>query len=182
MFSRNTFDVRHEFEILGNIPKESEFEANIDDTEKMELEIPVEFTGDDSQTWLIGIDGPLSRVAQTEDVQSLEDGSVITLEIDPNGLLSDGMIVRGEVILASDSGHNYHIDVVLTAGSEEESTIEEWTSPAKLIPIALALACLWVVLGINSPSRQVPSDEQEAPTSTVYSDDPAFVDPFSESY
>ena len=89
----------------------------------MELEIPVEFTGDDSQTWLIGIDGPLSRVAQTEDVQSLEDGSVITLEIDPNGLLSDGMIVRGEVILASDSGHNYHIDVVLTAGSEEESTL-----------------------------------------------------------
>ena len=176
------FDIRHEFEILGNIPKESEFEANIDETEKMELEIPVEFTGDDSQTWLIGIDGPLSRVAQTEDVQSLEDGSVITLEIDPNGLLSDGMIVRGEVILASDSGHNYHIDVVLTAGSEEESTIEEWTSPAKLIPIALSLACLWVVLGINSPSRQVPSDEQETPTSTVYSDDPAFVDPFSESY
>ena len=61
--------MRHEFEILGNIPKESEFKANIDDTEKMELEIAVEFAGDDSQTWLVGIDGPIPRVAQTEEVQ-----------------------------------------------------------------------------------------------------------------
>lgn len=177
-----SFDIRHEFEILGNIPIESNFEANINSVDSSLIEIPLEFEGGDSQMWLVGIDGPLSRVAETDVVQELEDGSIITLEISPSGLLSDGMIVRGEIILASDSGHNYHIDVKLISGNEEETTFDEWTSPAKLIPIALVLSALWVVLGINSSSREVATNEQETPDSSIYSEDPAFVDPFGESY
>ena len=87
-----SFDIRHEFEILGNIPIESNFEANINSVDSSVIEIPLEFEGGDSQMWLVGIDGPLSRVAETDVVQELEDGSVITLEISPSGLLSDGMI------------------------------------------------------------------------------------------
>ena len=177
-----SFDIRHEFEILGNIPIESKFEAKIDSVDSTVIKIPLEFDGEDSQMWLVGIDGPLSRVAETDIVQELEDGSVINLEISPSGLLSDGMIVRGEIILASDSGHNYHIDVKLISGGEEETTFDEWTSPAKLIPFALVLSALWVVLGINSPSREVATNEQETPDSSIYSEDPAFVDTFSESY
>ena len=132
--------------------------------------------------WLVGIDGPLSRVAETQVNQELSEGSTITLDINPSGLLLDGMIVRGEIILASDSGHNYHITVELVAGAEEESTIEEWTSPAKLIPIALALSALWVALGIKSPSGKVPTDNEEVPNTSLYGDDPTFVDPFGETY
>ena len=89
------------------------------------------------------------------------------------------MLVKGEIILASDSGHRYYITVELVAGSEEESTLEEWTSPAKLIPIALALATLWVILGIKSTTREVAPEEQEVPVVPLDSDDPSFVDPFS---
>jgi hypothetical protein len=176
------FDIRHEFEILGNIPIESTFSGSIPTIQSSTIEVPVEFTGNGSQMWLVGIDGPLSRVAETQVEQELSDGSMITLDINPSGLLLDGMIVRGEIILASDSGHNYHITVELVAGDEEESTIEEWTSPAKLIPIALALSALWVALGIKSPSGKVSTDDEEVPSSSLYGDDPAFVDPFGETY
>ena len=176
------FDVKHEFEILGNIPIESTFEANIPTVESSVIEIPVQFKGDGTQMWLVGLDGPLSRVAETQVNQELSDGSKIVLDINPSGLLVEGMVVRGEVILASDSGHNYHINIELVAGDEEESTIEEWTSPAKLIPIALGLCAIWVVLGIKSPSREVATDDKEVPTTPLYGDDPTFVDPFGETY
>ena len=176
------FDVKHEFEILGNIPIESTFEANIPTVESSVVEIPVQFKGDGTQMWLVGLDGPLSRVAETQVNQELSDGSKIVLDINPSGLLVEGMVVRGEVILASDSGHNYHINIELVAGDEEESTIEEWTSPAKLIPIALGLCAIWVVLGIKSPSREMATDDKEVPTTPLYGDDPTFVDPFGETY
>ena len=83
--------------------------------------------------------------------------------------------------LASESGHNYHIEVELIAQSNDESTLEEWTSPAKLIPIALVLAAVWVILGIQSPSGGV-VDQEELPPTSVYSDDPSLVDPFGEPY
>ena len=175
-------DIRHEFEVLGNIPIETSFEGNIPAVIVSTIEIPVEFEGDDSQMWLVGVDGALSRIATTDVNQELSDGSKIILEINPAGLLVDGMYVKGEVVLASDSGHKYHIEIELTAGGQEESTFEEWTSPAKLIPIALGLAASWVALGIHSPAGQVAIDEQEIPLTPLYGDDPSFVDPFSETY
>ena len=154
MFSRNSFDVRHEFEILGNIPLEKSYKAEIPVIDSTQISIPVELVGEDSQVWLIGIDGALSRIAETTTNQELSKGSDIVLDISPSGLLQDGMVVRGDIVLASDSGHNYHIEVELVALNEEESTIDEWTSPAKLIPLALLLAAVWVILGIQSPSRR----------------------------
>ena len=176
------FDIQHEFEILGNIPIEKSFKSEIKVVDSSKVKIPIEFVGEDSQMWLVGIDGPLSRVAETSGTQELSAGSNLILDISPSGLLEEGMIVRGEVVLASDSGHNYHIYVELVAQNEEDSTIEEWTSPAKLIPIALILAAVWVILGIQSSTREVASNQEELPNTPVYSDDPAFVDSFREPY
>ncbi|MGB0603045.1 MAG: hypothetical protein ACPGNS_05545, partial [Candidatus Poseidoniaceae archaeon] len=176
------FDIRHEFEILGNIPVETTYKSEIPVIDSSIIKIPIELIGEDSQIWLVGIDGPLSRVAETSVTQELEKGSEIIVDISPSGLLQEGMIVRGEIVLASESGHNYHIDVELIAQSKEESTLEEWTSPAKLIPIALVLAAVWVILGIQSPTREVTSNQQELPATSVYSDDPSFVDSFGEPY
>ena len=172
-------DVRHEFEIFGNVPIETTFISEIEYNELSKIEIPIEVSGDAPQTWNIGIDGPLSRVATTDINKKITPGSTIVIDIDPSELLSPGMMVKGEVILASESGHRYLITVELTAVKSDVSTFEEYTEPAKIIPIALALATLWVVLGINSPSREVSSDEQETPVAPLESDDPSFMDPFS---
>ena len=175
-------DVRHEFEIFGNIPLESEYKSTIPVTDSSIVNIPVELIGNESQIWLVGVDGPLARIASTEVNQKLTKGSDITLEISPSGLLSNGMIVKGEIILASESGHRYTIQIELVANDMEESAFEEWTRPAKLIPVALALSTLWVVLGIRSSTGKVAPDEQEIPVISGESNDPAFVDPFGEAY
>jgi M6 family metalloprotease-like protein len=172
-------DVLHDFEIFGNVPIESSYSATIPVTDSSIIEIPIELYGNGSQVWLVGVDGALTRIAETENNQKLAEGSVITLDISPAGLLSNGMIIKGELILASDSGHRYVIEIELVARDSEESMFEEWTSPAKLIPIALALSTLWVILGIRSTSGQVAPDEQEIPIIPPEGDDPTFVDPFS---
>jgi M6 family metalloprotease-like protein len=172
-------NIIHEFEIVGNIPVQTTYEGTIPTVEVSTIEIPVELSGDDSQMWLIGIDGPLSRIASTDVNQKLSTGSVIILEIDPAGLLSDGTLVKGEVILASDSGHKYLIQIELIAGEDEETFVDRWTAPAKLVPISLALATIWVLLGINSSTREVATNKQEVPVVPLEGDDPTFVDPFS---
>ena len=177
--SGTDIDIRHEFEILGNIPIEYSYSGIIDPYEKSSLAIPIEFVGEGSQLWLVGVDGPLSRVATTENVQKLSQGSDIILDIEPGELLSDGMVVKGEIIIASDSGHRYIIYVELVAETSEESRFDEWTTPDKLVPIALALATLWVILGIRSFSGEVPSEEQEVPTVPHEGYDPSLIDPFS---
>ena len=176
------FDIRHEFEVLGNVPVESSYEGEIPVIESVSISVPIELIGNDSQVWLVGIEGPLSRIAETQVNQELSQGSEIKLDISPSDLLQEGMIVRGEIVLASDSGHNYHIEIKLVADGGEESTVDEWTSPAKLIPIAISLAAIWVILGIKSPSREVTTDHQELPPTPIYSDDPALVDSFREPY
>ena len=44
------------------------------------------------------------------------------------------MSVKGELVLASDSGHRYIIQVDLIATDNDQSTFEEWTSPSLLVP------------------------------------------------
>jgi len=172
-------NIIHEFEIVGNIPIQTKYEGTVPTAENSTIEIPVELVGGESQMWLVGIDGPLSRIASTDVNQKLSSGSVIILKINPGGLLSDGTLIKGEIILASDSGHKYSIQIELIAGENKETFLEKWTEPAKLVPIALALATIWVVLGIDSSTRQVATDKQEIPVIPQESDDPAFVDPFS---
>ena len=92
------------------------------------------------------------------------------------------MLVRGELILATDSGQRFIITIELTATNQKSTTIDNLTEPATLVPIALLLVSLWIVLGIDSPTREVSSELDEIPLSGFESDDPVFIDPFSESY
>ena len=64
----------------------------------------------------------------------------------------------------------------------EKTTLEEWTEPSRLIPIAIALASLWVALGIKSPTRKVTSEEKEVPNPFENSNNPPLVDTLGESY
>ena len=50
--------------------------------------------------------------------QELIWAAKLNLKFHHRALLQEGMIVRGEIVLASDSGHNYHIEVKLIAGGQ----------------------------------------------------------------
>lgn len=175
-------DLRHEFEILGNIPIESAYESKIPYDRNSVIQVPIDTIGGGQQSWIVGIEGALARIASTSQSQTLGPKSYIEITINHNELLSEGMLVRGELILATDSGQRYTISIELTASNQKTSTIDNLTEPSTLVPIALLLVSLWVVLGIDSPSREVSSELDEIPLGGFESDDPVFIDPFGESY
>jgi len=177
--SGSIIDVRHEFEILGSIPVNSYFESNIIVDEISMITIPLEFVGDEEQMWLVGLEGPLERIATTGNRQSLGPGDSIILEIDPDGLLTPGMLAKGEVVIASDSGHQWIVEVELTADSEESDGMAFVRDPGVLVPVALCLCALWVIMGIKSSSRKVAPELEEVPVPIIHDTDPALVDPFS---
>ena len=179
--SGTPINIRHNFEILGNIPVENDFESDIPYDRTSIVKIPVKTIGTSQETWIIGVEGALSRVATTEQVQLISDGSVIELKIDPGDLLVENMLIRGQVVLATDSGENYYIDVELTA-IDEDKKFNEWSEPSVLVPVALLLASLWVILGMDSSTRQVSSELDKVPTVPLESDDPTFIDAFREPY
>ena len=175
-------DLRHGFEILGNIPLETHYESDIPPNMDSVIKVPIDTIGGGQQSWIVGIEGALSRIASTSQSQTIGPKSYIEITIEHNDLLSEGMLVRGELILATDSGQRFIITIELTATNQKSTTIDNLTEPATLVPIALLLVSLWIVLGIDSPTREVSSELDEIPLSGFESDDPDFIDPFSESY
>lgn len=176
--SGSIIDVKHDFEILGSIPINSYFEAKIPGDVISTITIPLEFIGEEDQTWLIGLEGPLERIATTGNRQNLGPGDSITLEIDPDGLLTPGMLAKGEVVIASDSGHQWIVEVELTAESDESSGMAFMKNPGTLVPVALCLCALWVIMGIKSSSRKMTPELEEVPVPVIHDTDPALVDPF----
>ncbi len=175
-------DIRHEFEILGNIPIESTFTGQIPFNSNTIVKIPIDTIGGGQQTWIIGIEGALSRIASTSQTQTIGPKSYIEISIEHKDLLTNGMLIKGELVLATESGQKYAISIELTAKNAHSSAIESFTEPAILVPIAFLLISIWVVLGIESSTGEVSSELDESPFTVIEGDDPAFVDPFGEPY
>ena len=175
-------DIRHEFEILGNIPIESTFTGQIPFNSNTIVKIPIDTIGGGQQTWIVGIEGALSRIASTSQSQTIGPKSYVEISIEHNDLLTNGMLIKGELVLATESGQKYAISIELTAKNEQSSAIESFTEPAILVPIAFLLISIWVVLGIESSTGEVSSELDESPFTVIEGDDPAFVDSFGEPY
>ena len=175
----------HEFFITRNRPVLTSFASEIPIIESSTILVPLVFEGNGSQSWIVGIDGPLARIAQTTQIQNLGNGDELAIEVNPDNLLTPGMIARGNVILATESGHRWELEVTLTAQEEEMSTFDEWRQPEKILPIACVLAALWFILGIRNSdtTRQPASKFEEGPGTIipVHSTDPPFANPLSET-
>lgn len=175
----------HEFFVTRNRPVLTSFTSEIPILESSTILVPLAFEGSGSQSWIVGIDGPLARIAQTTKIQNLGNGDELVIEVNPADLLTPGMVARGNVILATESGHRWQLEVTLTAQDEEMSTFNEWRQPEKILPIACVLAALWFILGIkkSDTARQPASKFEEGPGAIipVHSTDPPFANPFSET-
>ena len=140
-------DVKIGWSIVTNRLIPEEMGGEIDVTEVMMLEHVLSFDGYGQYTYDVVVEGPLARVATTGTQQSLGHGSVLSLEINPNGLLAPGMLVNGKVQLYDQFGLAGEFNVSLQA--EPPGTVGSammWLAePANTIQLVSVLMALWVI-------------------------------------
>lgn len=152
-------DIDTEILSLSIIPQDGEFSSTIPVTKDITIAVPVDFVGSGSHTFSYTIDGPLSRIASSQQTLSIsETNSILAIEIQPRGLLSNNMIVNGEIEIMDSNDNKWVINVTLTAESTVGNSLNDYINPGQLIGLACLFAALWVFLTIKdakSSSTQV---------------------------
>ena len=153
---------------LNRIPIEASFKADISSVEPSKISVPIASLGENIQRISVEIEGPLSRIAEAEDFVLLSTNGSYELNIQPNGLLSDNMLVRGELILSTEEGGEWVILVELSASDEEDMLLSEWRTPGRVLGIAGMLIGIYLALGLrqNKPPRE-PKNDQPKPTNQI---------------
>ena len=140
-------DVNIEWSIVTNRLLPEDMDGEIDVTEMVTLDHVLSFDGSGESTYDVVIEGPLDRVATTGTQQSLGHGSVLSLEINPNNLLSPGMLVNGKVQIYDQFGLAGEFNVSLQAEPPGEigSAMMWLAEPANNIQLVSVLLALWVI-------------------------------------
>ena len=71
------------------------------------IQIPLTKFGNDSEQFTLDIEGPLSRIAEVQQTVNIAEVESLEISIDPSGLLSEGMLVKGEIELYSRFGEKW---------------------------------------------------------------------------
>ena len=133
---------------LGRIPIETLSIGTLPAFESSTIEISIESLGNSTQTFTVFLDGPISRIGTVSNQILLDGSDKALIEIQPNGLLEDRMSIKGELILLSQSGHRWSLEIEYTAEDSERSILEEWRTPGKLLGSAGIICILWVFVGM----------------------------------
>ena len=155
-------DIKLEWSIVSNRLIPELLEGEIDVTEVITLEHVLSFDGSGTTSYDVVIEGPLSRIATTDDRQSLGPGSVIALEINPNGLLSPGMLANGKVQLYDEFGLAGEFNVTLQAEPPGSvGGVLMWLAePSNNVQLISILMAFWVISsgprGGKKNSEQIP--------------------------
>tara|TARA_Y100001970_G_scaffold166768_1_gene204053 strand:+ start:61485 stop:63470 length:1986 start_codon:yes stop_codon:yes gene_type:complete len=120
-----------------------------------------ECTGNSSRDYNIVIDGALSRISTVVSQGELLACPEILLEIDPNNLLSPGMIARGELVLVDTFGIEQRIPVELKAESSftGDGPISLLTEPSNGISLILVLLSISFIFGDSKVEELKPENE-----------------------
>lgn len=141
---------------LNRIPIESTFKASISSVENSTISVPIDSVGENNQRISVEIEGPLSRIVEADTFVILSADGSYTIEIQPNGLLSDNMLVRGELILTTEEGGEWVILVELSASSDDDVLLSEWRTPGRALGLTAILIGIYLASGLRpkKPSEQ----------------------------
>ena len=119
------------------------------------IEVPLEFDGLGNREYEVRLDGPLERISTTSGTQTLSDGSVVNLSVDPDGLLVPGMLASGQIILRDADGLEQSMTVILTAEQFEQGgeIIRFFSDPSNIILVMAGMLALSVLLGISGEKK-----------------------------
>ena len=148
--------------VLNRIPEATSIEDTIAVQEQSIVTLDIRNVGHGSSTYTVLIEGPLSRVAAAPDRITLDaDVTQLALNIDPDGLLEEGMLVRGELHLVDLDGGRTVLPVTFTA-EDEPSGLERFRQPEVAIGLSLVLiglSLLWP-RGRSKPADAIESHHQ----------------------
>lgn len=149
-------DVDFEILSLSILPKNSSFATTIPISSKTQVAIPIESVGSGSHNFDFKIEGPLSRIADSDQTLRLtESDDFLTVDIDPNNLLSNNMIVNGVIEITDSNDNVWIIEIVLTAENSAAKSLNDYISPGQMVGLACIFAALWIFLTMkdNQPKK-----------------------------
>ena len=143
------FEINTQILTLGKIPIPGEIAGFIDTNIQQQKSLFIDSDGTFSNSFRVEITGPLSRIAETNEEITLDESSELVIDIEPKGLLSDGMVVKGEIVLISFSGHRWEYPVEFIAQSDDSELDQQWRKPSNMLALAGLLAMLWTLLSMR---------------------------------
>lgn len=138
---------------LARIPIEAKIVGTLDAFESSIVRIALPSIGDGSQSFTTDLDGPMSRVATIENRAVLNGNDFFEIQIEPNGLLLDGMTVRGELVLIDNNGHRWTYELDYTAEANDASKLDAWRTPGRILSIICLVGAVWVGMGLIDSKR-----------------------------
>ena len=90
----------------------------------------------------------MSRVGTVENRFVLDGDDDLEIAIEPNGLLVDGMKVKGDLILIDTNGHRWTYTLDFTAELNENSAFDAWRTPGRILSIICLVGAVWVAMGM----------------------------------
>ena len=95
------------------------------------------------------IDGPLSRIATSSPTVDLNTQQM-TLEILPNNLLTENMLVHGEIVMMTDEGLSWTMEVTLTATTTSDEWYSVFTEPARMVALLTGFLGIYTLFGAKT--------------------------------
>ena len=149
---------------LSRIPISSNYQSKIPANSNSVIQVPINSNGVGSQTFEIHLDGALTRIADNPNTVTLNgENDLLTIDINPNDLLSNNMLINGNVEIIDTAGNTWFVEIQLTAESDGLKSINDFIGPGQMISLALLFAALWVYLTMREsaakPTKPNANDE-----------------------
>ena len=151
--SDTTYDIEIKLLTLARRPIENKFYGETDAYSTTKIEIPIDSEGTGLQKFNMHLDGPISRISEVEEQIDLDGDDVLVLTIDPKGLLTPNMLIKGQIELYDSIGEIWIIEIELKAENKDSNGFQQILTPGNTISMAFILSSIWVVLGMREKKK-----------------------------
>lgn len=155
----NLLDIDLDWIKVGHKISNDTIETIIPWDEDSEVILHPEFIGNGSRIYTISLSGAISRICTPITQGNISPGDPIVIAVSPNGLLKQGMIAKGDLILTDSNSMEERIPIILQSESPFIGKgILPWISqPSNGIFIICILAALSLI-GNKSIKNKSSSD------------------------
>ena len=156
----NSLDIDLDWIKVGHKIKNNTLRKIISWEEDSEISLYPNFLGNGSRTYSISVSGAISRISSPVTQGVISPGDPIILAISPNGLLKQGMIAKGELILTDSNSIEERIPIILQAESPftGEGFLPWISQPSNGILIICLLSALSILTNTSRNKLKSSSD------------------------